>query len=276
MLEHTFCHINGIGEATERRIWNSGILNWSDWQEPINISLSKQARIEIPAIFEASLDALENGDPHFFCNRLKSGDAWRIFPHFKDRCAYLDIETTGLRDNAEITTIALYDGIEVRTYVNGKNLDNFPHDIMAFDVLISYNGKSFDIPFIENYFRISLPQAQIDLRFVLSAMGIKGGLKSCEHQMGINRGGLEGVDGAFAVQLWHYYERYGDEKALETLLAYNVEDTVNLERLLVEAVNRRLEHTPFCKELSLPFPKAPQLPYHPDHECVVRVKNQVY
>ena len=48
--------------------------------------------------------------------------------------------------------------------------------------------------------------------------------------MGLDRGYLEGVDGYFAVLLWREYELYHDQEALETLLAYNIADTVNLER----------------------------------------------
>jgi uncharacterized protein YprB with RNaseH-like and TPR domain len=69
----------------------------------------------------------------------------------------LDIETTGLdRQYNSITTIALYDGHEIKTYVHGQNLDDFIEDIQQYKVIVSYNGKSFDIPFIENFFKIRL------------------------------------------------------------------------------------------------------------------------
>ena len=273
MLQHTFCHIHGIGEKTERRLWDAGITHWHKWQEPIGVPLSKRSKMEIPVIFEMSLDALKNHDPLFFANRFASGDTWRLFTEFRPTTAYLDIETTGLGDEAEITTIALYDGEQVHAYVNGRNLEDFLEDVQRYKVLVSYNGKSFDIPFIERHFGTRLHHAQIDLRFVLAKLGIKGGLKGCERQLGINRGALDGVDGSFAVALWHQYERENDEKALNTLLAYNIEDTVNLERLLVEAWNRNILNTPFTEYL-LPYPELPRLDFHPDHECVERVKRQ--
>ena len=49
--------------------------------------------------------------------------------------------------------------------------------------IVSYNGKSFDVPFIENYFGIQLSHAQIDLRYVLGSLGYIGGLKGCERQL---------------------------------------------------------------------------------------------
>lgn len=228
---------------------------------------------EIAKTLEESLHALEN-NPNFFTKNLKSRDVWRIFPHFRDKTAYLDIETTGLGQDAEITTIALYDGIEIKTYVNGKNLESFIDDITPFKVLITYNGVSFDIPFIERFFGASITQAQIDLRYILAQLGCRGGLKGCEKQFGINRGSLDGVDGSFAVVLWREYERYNNEAALETLLAYNIEDTVNLERLMVEAYNRNTDKTPFGRERQIPFPVAPKLLFQPDQTIVDHIRQQ--
>lgn len=275
MLLHTFCHINGIGIKTEQRLWQAGITKWQDWHNSSAVSIPARSRMEIPGIFEKSLDALEHDDPSFFADRLASAEQWRLFSQFRSSAAYIDIETTGLADNCDITTIALYDGNEVHTYVNGINLDEFLRDVERYKILISYNGKSFDIPFIEHFFRVRLPHAQIDLRYVLAKLGIKGGLKGCERHLGINRGELDGVDGSFAVALWHLYESEHDEKALDTLLAYNIEDTVNLERLMVEAWNRNILQTPFS-ELMLSFPEPPQLHYQPDPECLQRLKSRFF
>lgn len=275
MLQHTFCHINGIGIKTEQRLWQAGISEWQKWNDSDTVSLSARSKMEIPEIFEKSRNALETNNPFFFADRLASGDQWRLFSHFRSSLAYIDIETTGLANDADITTIAVYDGNEVRAYVNGRNFDEFLDDIQRYTILVSYNGKSFDIPFIEQFFKVRLPHAQIDLRYVLAKLGIKGGLKGCERQLGINRGELDGVDGSFAVALWQLYERENNHEALNTLLAYNIEDTVNLERLMVEAWNRNILQTPF-DDLLLPHPDPPQLFYQPDSECLRRLKNRFF
>jgi uncharacterized protein YprB with RNaseH-like and TPR domain len=49
----------------------------------------------------------------------------------------------------------------------------------------------------------------------------------------MDRGNLSDVDGFFAVLLWNEYRKTGNQKALDTLLAYNVQDTVNLQNLMV-------------------------------------------
>ena len=59
---------------------------------------------------------------------------------------------------------------------------------------------------------------------------MKGGLKIVEQLLGINRK-LTEVDGYRAVLLWYDYVNNDNRKALQTLLAYNEEDVVNLRVL---------------------------------------------
>jgi uncharacterized protein YprB with RNaseH-like and TPR domain len=80
---------------------------------------------------------------------------------------------------------------------------------------------------------------------VLASLGYKGGLKGCERQLGLTREGLEEVDGFFAVLLWKDFKKNKNHKALETLLAYNIQDVVNLEALMIKAYNKKLKDTPF-------------------------------
>lgn len=271
MLRNSFCHIPGIGLKTEQKLWAAGITSWERWSSELPIRVSATSKLDALPVLEQSLSAL-NDDPLYFTKALPTTESWRIFSHFRHQTAYLDIETTGLDDTAEVTTIALYDGDDVNTYVNGINLDDFVDDIQKYKVIVSYNGKSFDVPFLENYFRITLNQAQIDLRYVLARLGFKGGLKGCEQQLGLSRGNLDGVDGYFAVLLWRQYQNYNDKKALETLLAYNIEDTVNLERLAVEAFNRNLELTPFGESYYLDCPPPPPNPCTADNDCIAKIR----
>lgn len=273
MLTHTFSHIPGIGQATEKRLWEAGVTCWNKWRNKPPVRLQNSSLKEAANLLQQSEQALQ-ADPSFFTSHLAANEQWRIFPHYRDVTAYIDIETTGLSEDADLTTIALYDGKKVRYYVNGRNLEEFLDHIYHYKVLVSYNGKSFDIPFLERYFRIQLNHAQIDLRYVLARLGFKGGLKGCEKMLGIDRGGLDGVDGYFAVLLWQEYEKYNDEKALETLLAYNIEDTVNLEYLMIEAYNLNVASTPFNSELTIPQPGPPSLPFQVDLSCVDRIKKR--
>ena len=272
MLTNTFIHIQGIGLKTEADLWQAGTLEWNDFliRRPDTISPARSAYI-VDAL-EESRDYLPT-HPQYFTGLLPASQHWRIFPHFRDKTVYLDIETTGLSDSCDITTIALYDGQTIKYYIQGENLADFAVDILTYDVLVSYNGKSFDVPVIERFFNIHLDMAHIDLRYVLNALGFKGGLKGCEKQLGLSRGELDGVNGYMAVLLWNYYQQTGEHRALETLLAYNIMDTVNLELLLVEAYNRNLATTPFQKNLALPQPSQPIIPFAPDPELIARLSN---
>ncbi len=273
MLKNTFIHMPGIGGVTEQRLWDSGI---TDWDAPLKVtpgSISAGRKNILTKGIEESRRHFEMGNPAFFSNNLPSNQSWRLFSEFRESTVYLDIETTGLeRDYNDITTIALYDGTNIQTYVQGQNLNNFVDDIQKYNVIISYNGKSFDVPFIENYFGIQLNHAQIDLRYVLSSLGYKGGLKGCERQLGMDRGDLSDVDGFFAVILWDEYRKTESQKALDTLLAYNVQDTVNLENLMVTAYNLKLKETPFYNSHRLSSPIIPKNPHVADLETVDRIK----
>jgi uncharacterized protein YprB with RNaseH-like and TPR domain len=187
---------------------------------------------------------------------------------------YLDIETTGLnRYHDPITTISLYDGESISYYVNGQNLDDFMNDIDKYRVIVTYNGKTFDVPFIEKYFGIRLDHAQIDLRYILGSLGYRGGLKSCETQLGIDRGDLKDIDGFFAVQLWYDYQKSGNPKALETLLAYNIQDVLTLENLMVISYNLKIKNTPFYNN-KLQEPVLPEIPFEVDMETVERIRSE--
>ena len=221
-----------------------------------------------------SLEQFQRCNPAYFSNLLPSNQCWRLFPEFRNSTVYLDIETTGLdRYFNDITTIVLYDGQAIKTYVQGQNLDDFIEDIQKYKVIVTYNGKSFDIPFIEHYFNIQLDHAQIDLRYVLYSLGFSGGLKGCERQLGMDRGDLRDIDGFFAVLLWDEYQKTSDPKALETLLSYNIQDTINLENLMVTAYNLKLKDTPFYETHMIADSPPPVNPYSADLATVDRIKN---
>ena len=72
--------------------------------------------------------------------------------------------------------------------------------------------------------------------------------------------------------LWHEYKRTGDKRVLETLLAYNVQDVLNLEQLMVFAFNQKLAATPFTRELSLPVPATLPNPFSVDRQVVDQLR----
>ena len=94
---------------------------------------------------------------------------------------------------------------------------------------------------------------------------------------GIGQGQFKGyrrfLRGFFAVLLWGEYQRTGDQKALDTLLAYNIQDTINLENLIVTEYNMKLKETPFYESHVIEEPTLPGNPFSADLGTVDKIKN---
>lgn len=274
MLQNSFLHIPSIGATTEQRIWDAGIHSMDDFISSPPDFLTKNKVTKIIKYIHIAQKKIAEQEAHYFSENVATNEHWRLFSEFQDSLVYLDIETTGLGEPGDsITTIALYDGTDIKYYINGQNLNDFIDDIKQYKVVVSYNGKSFDIPFIERYLGISMPHAHLDLRHILYSLGYSGGLKSCEQQLGIGRTGhLAEVDGYFAILLWEDYKRNQNKnkKSLETLLAYNIEDVLNLEFLMVAAYNQKIAEVPL-KIDKLAIPTTVDNPFKIDTPTVNRI-----
>jgi uncharacterized protein YprB with RNaseH-like and TPR domain len=244
MLCHTFQHIPGLGERRERALWRRGISTWDDLlAAPQRSGLPTALLHDAEAVIHLSQEALRQGNIYFFSQLLPVREHWRLYGDFQDVTAYLDIETGPLGHGRQgITVIGLFDGREFRSFVRGHNLHTFEEHVRRYDLLVTFNGKSFDLPTIERELGIPIYQAQIDLRQFLHRLGYHGGLKRIERQWGIDREDeIAGLTGFDAVLLWARY-RHGDASALQRLIAYNRADVVNLEVLLQRGYTLARDH----------------------------------
>ncbi len=100
------------------------------------------------------------------------------------------------------------------------------------DIIYTYNGSRFDLPFIYTLLGINLAKmfTHRDLMYDCWRNNLYGGFKAVERQLGIERR-LTEVNGYEAVKLWWKYVDYFDLDALATLLEYNKEDVLNLKIL---------------------------------------------
>jgi uncharacterized protein YprB with RNaseH-like and TPR domain len=234
VLESTFVHIAGLGYETEKGLWDQGCHTWRHLLDGLDgYSIGQVERSVIKRTLDKSYKCLEKREGSFFRRGLGLKDAWRAYPEFKDSCLYLDIETDGGTSGASITTIGIYDGVEFRCFVKGQDLDEFPEIAKRYGMIVSFYGANFDLPMIEKRFPdLRFNQIHLDLCPTLRQLGIMGGLKKIEKQLGISRGeDTDGMGGLDAIRLWRRYVNFKDEQALETLIAYNREDVVNLEYL---------------------------------------------
>jgi uncharacterized protein len=246
MLRSTFLHLPGIGPATEAALWREGVRDWKELAERLPTgSVKTLIRENISRELAASERALAEEDVAWFGRRLPEAEHWRLYTRFADRTAFLDIETTGLSPYAGIVTVVgVYGGGETRSFIAGEDLEELPAYLRRFPILVTFNGRHFDVPFLEACFpSLVAPPVHIDLRFVFYRLGMAGGLKRIEERLGIgDRTGVEGIHGLDAVRLWQEYRR-GSRAALDKLVLYNRADTVNLEPLLIRAttdLERRL------------------------------------
>src|SRR5439155_9690720 len=125
MLPHTFCHLPGVGPVSERRLWQAG---YTLWQQLLDSALPPPtgAVRDAGLAVQESIDRFGRRDFAYFGGCLPAGERWRLFHEARPSCVYLDIETTGLGMFADITTVALYDGCRLRTFVAGRDLDGVP------------------------------------------------------------------------------------------------------------------------------------------------------
>ena len=247
MLQNSFIHIPGIGESTERKLWERGILTWDDFRfNSGNCGLVNKKRDHFQRHLSLSIDAIKNADHGYFNKCFPNREKWRLYDAFKNQAVYLDIETSGLSPFFdEITVIGISNGKEEKAFVQGKNLELFPREISKYKMIITFNGTRFDIPFIQEAMGIRFEQIHIDLMYPLKRLGFSGGLKIIERSIGISRpDDIRNVDGLEAVYLWYDYKNRGNEKSLEKLVKYNLEDVRNL-RNLMEVTYKKLKDQTF-------------------------------
>ena len=152
--------------------------------------------------------------------------------------AYLDIETTGLSQFYDIiTVIGIYlcndtEDKLIQLYGDQVTRDNLKEALQGVHEIYTYNGKRFDLPFIDAFLGINLELEfeHHDLMYHCWEYNLKGGFKAVERQLQIPRQ-TEGISGFDAIRLWWQYQDYYDEDALDLLLQYNKEDVVNLKTL---------------------------------------------
>ena len=244
-IENSFIPVHGVGEATERRLWNDGVTHW-DAFDGSSVGTTTERRIR--EFIATARDRLDAGDAAFFDEAFPSASRWRLYENFRDDACFFDIETTGLDARHNDVTIASFRRAgETTTLVRGEDLTRAAVAAQLADasLLVSFNGKRFDVPFLERAFDLDVDRPHVDLMYPCRRLDLTGGLKAIERAVGIDRDRPE-LSGRDAIRLWHQYER-GDDRALSTLVSYNRADTENLESL-VEVVTGRLHDEVFVPD----------------------------
>jgi uncharacterized protein YprB with RNaseH-like and TPR domain len=236
-LENTYIAVDGVGETTEQQLWEAGARTWSEFDRTL-CGPTTADRIE--SFIQRARPRLAAGDAAFFDNVLPNREQWRLYEDFREEACFFDIETTGLsQEHDEVTCVSAHQGGRTETLVNGDDLTRENLDEMLdAPLLVTFNGARFDVPFLETTFGLDLDAPHLDLMYPCKRVGLTGGLKAIEPEVGVERDRPD-ISGKDAVRLWREHER-GVDGALETLVSYNREDTVNL-RTVAEATVDRLD-----------------------------------
>ncbi|MBD3259308.1 hypothetical protein GF371_01615 [Candidatus Woesearchaeota archaeon] len=245
MIKNSFVFLPNISTGRERCIWRQGVQSWNDFLEKKRIKgISEQRKEGYDKEIRKAYKNLDVENMPYFQERFPSAEQWRLYRYFKDDAVFLDIETC--QSNMDITVIGMFDGLDTKIMLKGNNLyrELFLDEIKKHKLIVTFNGRSFDIPLLQRYFDFKLQVPHIDLRHVCSRIDLTGGLKEIEQKLNIKRPDeLELMRGHNAVELWKMWRATADRHFLDLLLKYNQEDIINLKRIADHSVKELWKKT---------------------------------
>lgn len=185
-----------------------------------------------------------------FCEKIYVPDSLKKYLGSK-RMIFFDIETLGL--NPQFYPVIL---IGMSYEESGKYiveqffaedileeegiLSQFKQKINSDDILVTYNGKNFDVPYInkrmERYeLDFSLSNEHLDVICHVRPNKKKLGLESCslksvEKYLNLSR--EDTIDGAESIKLYNKYIKSGEEVIKNKIMLHNFEDVYNLPGIL--------------------------------------------
>lgn len=234
-ITQCFTMAPGIGPKAELKLKSLGYHSWTEViMDPQGLPLSSDKKASLVNSILQCQEYLEEKQLSQLIQVFPTKEHWRIFSDFSEQSSYFDIETTGVSlCDDQPTVIGCFHRDQMLVYLNGDNLDDFLDLLHEIDLLVSFNGTSFDVPFIQEYFHIpTLPCPHVDLRWICYHKGLRGSLKQIEKDCGLVRDDhVEGIDGYEAVLLWQKYALYGIEAALQKLIDYCCADVMGLVEL---------------------------------------------
>jgi uncharacterized protein len=277
MLTKSFIFAKQVTEEMERLLWSKGLTSWElvkkhpgEAAEAIGQSRSQKL---IEAILQAE-QATAKKDTAWFKDNWPDRELWRLWVGYTEmpRIALVDIETTGLTPGYDqITVIGLADANAARVFVAGRPMpgdepiEKFRDAIKSYDLVVTFNGANFDIPFIEKHFRdthFRFEQPHLDLLWPARSLGLNGGLKDMEKQIGIQRPvDIKEMRGMEAIQLWGAWKTANDQAAYQRLTTYCKADCVNLKDFAQHVYAKKWEkvYLPFAKDIDFDAIKGQQL-----------------
>lgn len=167
------------------------------------------------------------------------------------KAGVLDIETTGLNPERNKFILGcitddregqLYQMLAENRMEEDEALDEYMNKVSELDVVVTYNGRHFDIPFIEKrlkkygYDDVYMPY-NLDVYLAVNGYSPIRKLvpnlkqKTLENYMGFWMNREDEISGAESVELYNMYEKTGDGQLERKILLHNNDDVRQLTRL---------------------------------------------
>ena len=123
-----------------------------------------------------------NFNSSYFIGLLPQSEMWRLYDFFREDAVFLDIEATGIYEKDDFFMIGLYDGINTKiTLKNNFDYKKLKNELMKYKLIVSFNGSSFDAPFLNKRYPGLLPKIpHFDVKSIAGRIGLSGGLKEIE------------------------------------------------------------------------------------------------
>jgi predicted nuclease with RNAse H fold/uncharacterized protein YprB with RNaseH-like and TPR domain/dephospho-CoA kinase len=239
MLLNTFRHLKGIGKKSEISLWEKGITDWEKYLKVNGNQLTifkNQKRNPILS----SINAYKKGDIHFFARTLPHSEYYRIALTYPGETLFLDIETTGLSIYYDYLTLVGWSlGQNYGVCFWGQDATSLISVLKSAKAIVTFNGSLFDLKFLRKTFPdIYIPPVHIDLRFFARRVGLSGGQKKIEPEVGFERpDSVKEMGGESAPILWYKYRR-GDKKSLKQLINYNHADVEGMKWILDHSIDQ--------------------------------------
>ena len=157
MLKESFILLDRVGPASERKVWQS-VPDWDGFRQAKRVNGIATLR---KGFYDRQLDkaeaALRAEAVEHFASVLPPSQQWRLWEEFKEQAVFLDIETSGFY--GDVTVVGLYDGLDTKTMVRGVTFDKgvLKKELAQYKLLVTFNGRSFDVPVLERYFKGVVP-----------------------------------------------------------------------------------------------------------------------
>lgn len=227
VITQAFQHCRGLGPIRLSQLTEAGVRSWHDALQHPHL-IPSGLRAAVTAECKRCLQALTENNIQYFVDSFATQDKWRILTRYVDRCSYFDIETTGLEYDDTITVIACWHRDRLHTFVEHENLDDFLDLLDEVELLVSFNGSTFDVPRVLDGFHIpKLPCPHLDLRWPCYHKELNGGLKQVTSHLGLQRpDDLHDADGSLAVRLWSSWIHQKNTAARDQLVRYCAADVL--------------------------------------------------